>query len=181
MAVQKEIWQRTIVEGLFADDSIEIPRLNERTYDLLIRKASDDFDWSQISPTIFGAVFESTLNPDTRRSGGMHYTSIENIHKVIDPLFLDDLKAELDEILANKKIKVGFVSLGCPKNQLDTEVMLHKLQMIFGCILEISETSVPSVEQIYCRSIEQRCIIHIQITSIKIFLNSSLKIVVYQL
>lgn len=58
-------------------------------------KASEDFDWSDISPTIFGAVFESTLNPETRRSGGMHYTSIENIHKVIDPLFLDDLKKNL--------------------------------------------------------------------------------------
>lgn len=88
--------------GLFADDSIEIPRLNERTYDLLIRKASDDFDWSLISPTIFGAVFESTLNPDTRRSGGMHYTSIENIHKVIDPLFMDELHAEFDDILSEK-------------------------------------------------------------------------------
>lgn len=60
--------------------------------------ASSNFDWSKISPTIFGAVFESTLNPDTRRKGGMHYTSIENIHKVIDPLFLDDLRNELNEI-----------------------------------------------------------------------------------
>ena len=55
-------------------------------------KASENFNWAEISPTIFGAVFESTLNPETRRSGGMHYTSIENIHKVIDPLFLDELK-----------------------------------------------------------------------------------------
>lgn len=88
--------------GLFADDSIEIPRLNERIADLLIRKASDDFDWSLISPTIFGAVFESTLNPETRRSGGMHYTSIENIHKVIDPLFMNELHAEFDAILSEK-------------------------------------------------------------------------------
>ena len=88
--------------GLFADASIEIPRLNERIADLLIRKASDDFDWSQISPTIFGAVFESTLNPDTRRSGGMHYTSIENIHKVIDPLFMDELNDEYHTILDEK-------------------------------------------------------------------------------
>ena len=66
--------------------------------DLILRRASEDFDWSEISPTIFGAVFESTLNPETRRSGGMHYTSIENIHKVIDPLFLDGLRAELEEI-----------------------------------------------------------------------------------
>lgn len=84
--------------GLFADESIIIPRLDETIVDLILHRASADFDWSSISPTIFGAVFESTLNPETRRSGGMHYTSIENIHKVIDPLFLDDLKAELAEI-----------------------------------------------------------------------------------
>ena len=73
--------------GLFADENIVIPRLDETIVDLILRKASEDFDWSKISPTIFGAVFESTLNPETRRSGGMHYTSIENIHKLIDPLF----------------------------------------------------------------------------------------------
>lgn len=84
--------------GLFADENIIIPRLDENIVDLILHRASEDFDWSSISPTIFGAVFESTLNPETRRSGGMHYTSIENIHKVIDPLFLDDLKAELKEI-----------------------------------------------------------------------------------
>ena len=89
--------------GLFAEENIEIPNFNEHIVDLLLSKASEDFDWSEISPTIFGAVFESTLNPETRRSGGMHYTSIENIHKVIDPLFYDDLKAELAEI---KEIKV---------------------------------------------------------------------------
>ena len=84
--------------GLFADENIEIPRLGDEVIDLILAKASEDFDWSAISPTIFGAVFESTLNPETRRSGGMHYTSIENIHKVIDPLFLDGLRAELEEI-----------------------------------------------------------------------------------
>ena len=84
--------------GLFADESIIIPQFTDEIRDLLLDKASHNFDWSHISPTIFGAVFESTLNPETRRSGGMHYTSIENIHKVIDPLFLDDLQKELDEI-----------------------------------------------------------------------------------
>ena len=86
--------------GLFAQRNIEIPRLNDEIANLILKHASDDFDWSQISPTIFGAVFESTLNPQTRRSGGMHYTSVENIHKVIDPLFLDDLKEELSQIKA---------------------------------------------------------------------------------
>ncbi|MBQ8288447.1 MAG: class I SAM-dependent DNA methyltransferase [Clostridia bacterium] len=84
--------------GLFADENIEIPNFTEEIVGLLLHNASEDFDWSQISPTIFGAVFESTLNPETRRSGGMHYTSIENIHKVIDPLFLDELREELAEI-----------------------------------------------------------------------------------
>ena len=84
--------------GLFADETVIIPPFTEELRDLLLRRASADFDWSEISPTIFGAVFESTLNPETRRSGGMHYTSIENIHKVIDPLFLNDLKAELEAI-----------------------------------------------------------------------------------
>ena len=90
--------------GLFADENIEIPRFTDEIVDLIVNKASVGFDWSEISPTIFGAVFESTLNPETRRSGGMHYTSIENIHKVIDPLFLDDLKAEFAQIC---EIRVG--------------------------------------------------------------------------
>ena len=87
--------------GLFAEE-IEIPQFTEELKQTLLQNASLDFDWSEISPTIFGALFESTLNPATRRSGGMHYTSIENIHKVIDPLFLNDLRRELDEILEEK-------------------------------------------------------------------------------
>lgn len=92
--------------GLFADENIEIPQMNDEIRDLLLHSASEDFDWSDISPTIFGAVFESTLNPETRRSGGMHYTSIENIHKVIDPLFLDELREELEKIKAIKIAKI---------------------------------------------------------------------------
>lgn len=87
--------------GLF-EEVIEIPQFTEELKQTLLQNASLDFDWSEISPTIFGAVFESTLNPETRRSGGMHYTSIENIHKVIGPLFLNDLRRELDEILEEK-------------------------------------------------------------------------------
>ena len=90
--------------GMFSGD-IEIPRITEEIRTLILQRASDDFDWSQISPTIFGAVFESTLNPETRRAGGMHYTSIENIHKVIDPLFLDDLKAELADVKTTPVVK----------------------------------------------------------------------------
>ena len=84
--------------SLFKREDIVIPQFTEEIKEALLREASQEFDWSGISPTIFGAAFESTLNPETRRAGGMHYTSIENIHKVIDPLFLDDLKAELAKI-----------------------------------------------------------------------------------
>lgn len=86
------------VNGSLFKEEIDIPPLTERTAEILLKHASEDFDWSEISPTIFGAMFESTLNPDTRRKGGMHYTSIENIHKVIDPLFLNDLNEEFDKI-----------------------------------------------------------------------------------
>ena len=104
--------------GLFADDDIEIPSFTDEIMNLILRKASDDFDWSGISPTIFGAVFESTLNPETRRSGGMHYTSIENIHKVIDPLFLDDLKEELEEIRKDPILKSQKAKLQAYQNKL---------------------------------------------------------------
>ena len=95
--------------GLFSNENIEIPQLTDEIRTLLLSKASEDFDWSEISPTIFGAVFESTLNPDTRRSGGMHYTSIENIHKVIDPLFLNDLQHELESIANDKTHNSKFI------------------------------------------------------------------------
>ena len=125
--------------GLFADEDIEIPNFNEKIVSLLLSNASENFDWSEISPTIFGAVFESTLNPETRRSGGMHYTSIENIHKVIDPLFLDGLHAELEEIkeiraektrvqrlrdFQNKLASLTFLDPACGSGNFLTETYL---------------------------------------------------------
>lgn len=105
--IDEELAQFPYVNGgLFAEENIEIPQFTDEIRDLILQNASEDFDWSEISPTIFGALFESTLNPETRRSGGMHYTSIENIHKVIDPLFLDDLKSELEEIKQLKQPNV---------------------------------------------------------------------------
>ncbi|MCD8307485.1 MAG: N-6 DNA methylase [Clostridia bacterium] len=97
--------------GLFSDEDIEVPPFTDEIRELLLNRASLEFDWSVISPTIFGAVFESTLNPETRRSGGMHYTSIENIHKVIDPLFLNDLRKEFKEICAIKAINKKVTAL----------------------------------------------------------------------
>jgi len=92
--------------GLFRGE-YEIPPFTDEIRNMLLEEVSEGTDWSAISPTIFGGVFESTLNPQTRRAGGMHYTSPENIHKVIDPLFLDDLSAQLDGILADTSVKVS--------------------------------------------------------------------------
>ncbi|WP_462399025.1 class I SAM-dependent DNA methyltransferase [Corynebacterium falsenii] len=86
--------------GLFAQPE-EIPPFTQDIVDTLLEEVSRDTNWAKISPTIFGGVFESTLNPETRAQGGMHYTSPENIHKVIDPLFMNDLREELDSILSS--------------------------------------------------------------------------------
>ena len=131
--------------GLFAQEHIEIPQFTEETRTLLLEKASANFDWSEISPTIFGAVFESTLNPETRRKGGMHYTSIENIHKVINPLFMDELNEEFAEIKAlpqnknrdkkfaefqNKIANLNFLDPACGSGNFLTEtyISLRKLE-----------------------------------------------------
>ncbi len=92
------------VNGSLFSESVPVPPIDQSTYELLLNEACD-FDWAQISPTIFGAIFESTLNPDTRRKGGMHYTSIENIHKVIDPLFLDAYREKFQMAMEEKTLK----------------------------------------------------------------------------
>ena len=137
--------------GLF-EEEIEIPQFTEELKQTLLQNASLDFDWSEISPTIFGAVFESTLNPETRRSGGMHYTSIENIHKVIDPLFLNDLRHELDDILEEKvekqrkrklseyQIKLSsltFLDPACGSGNFLTETYLSLRRLENEAILEM--------------------------------------------
>ncbi len=152
--MEEELAQFPYVNGgLFADRDIEIPNLNDIVKELLLTKASEDFDWSEISPTIFGAVFESTLNPDTRRKGGMHYTSIENIHKVIDPLFLDELKKELQEIklisviktkkkklaeFQEKLAKLKFLDPACGSGNFLTETYLSLRKLENEVIFELT-------------------------------------------
>lgn len=143
--------------GLFSDENIEIPPFTDEIRNLLLEKASENFNWSEISPTIFGAVFESTLNPETRRSGGMHYTSIENIHKVIDPLFLDELKGELDEICAisvertkNTKLRafqrklasLTFLDPACGSGNFLTETYLSLRRLENKILVELSNGQV---------------------------------------
>ena len=142
--------------GLFKDEDVEIPPFTDEIRDLLLVKASENFDWSEISPTIFGAVFESTLNPETRRKGGMHYTSIENIHKVIDPLFLDELKKEFAEISAlnaentkrrrleqfqNKLSSLTFLDPACGSGNFLTETYLSLRRLENQTIAEMIAVS----------------------------------------
>lgn len=123
--LEEELAQFPYVNGgLFANENVEVPPFTDEMRDILLNKASQGFDWSDISPTIFGAMFESTLNPVTRRSGGMHYTSLQNIHKLIDPLFLNDLKAELQEIEADKVSKTKKPQLEAFQNKLAGLVFL---------------------------------------------------------
>ena len=143
-----------VAGGLFQEKHIEIPNFTPELADLLLERGSEDFDWADISPTIFGAVFESTLNPETRRSGGMHYTSIENIHKVIDPLFLDDLKAELNEIkeiptekqrkqklakFQDKLASLKFLDPACGSGNFLTETYLSLRRLENQCIAIIND------------------------------------------
>ena len=159
--------------GLFSNENIEIPTFTQEIRNIILAKASDDFDWSEISPTIFGAVFESTLNPETRRSGGMHYTSIENIHKVIDPLFLDELREKLNEAESYKNEKtriekltefqnylaaLTFLDPACGSGNFLTEtyLSLRRLEnealeiMSHGMMmLELDDTIKVSIQQFY--------------------------------
>ena len=136
--------------GIFTED-IEIPQFTDEIVEHLLTKASLEVDWSEISPTVFGAVFESTLNPETRHSGGMHYTSVENIHKVIGPLFLDDLQKELNDICAfavksrrdkalmeyqDKLSKLTFLDPACGSGNFLTETYLS-IRRLENCALEM--------------------------------------------
>lgn len=135
--------------GMFSDENVIIPQFTDELKRLIVEEAGAGFDWSGISPTIFGAVFESTLNPETRRSGGMHYTSIENIHKVIDPLFLNDLHDEFDKIqnmgnnnqrvikareFREKLGKLNFLDPACGSGNFLTETYLSLRKMENECL-----------------------------------------------
>ena len=164
--LQDDLAKFPYVNGsLFAvdEDSENIPNFSEELRDILIRQAAEGFDWSDISPTIFGAVFESTLNPETRRSGGMHYTSIENIHKVIDPLFLDELNNEFKTILETKQSKsrkikleefqrklasLTFLDPACGSGNFLTETYLA-LRKLEGSDFVVSSPIQVSIAQFY--------------------------------
>ena len=93
------------VNGDLFHESLRIPSFNKTMRERLLEACH--FDWSNISPAIFGALFQSVMEPGKRRAQGAHYTTEKNILKVIEPLFLDDLRAEFEKIksLKNNRIK----------------------------------------------------------------------------
>lgn len=100
----KEINQFPYVNGgLFASD-IPIPKMGYKARKIIIE--CGDLDWKDINPDIFGSMIQAVVNPDVRAKEGMHYTSVPNIMKVINPLFMDDLRGEykkLEEFYEQKK------------------------------------------------------------------------------
>ncbi len=81
--------------GLFAKH-IQIPRMGQRARKIIIE--CGELDWQDINPDIFGSMIQAVVNPEERANQGMHYTSVPNILKVINPLFLDELRAEYQHI-----------------------------------------------------------------------------------
>lgn len=155
--ISEELDSFPYVNGGLFKESIEIPELDDEFRDLLLNQASAAFDWKDISPTIFGAIFESTLNPETRRSGGMHYTSLKNIHKVIDPLFLNELRSEFEKIKSfkiettrkkrfkefqNKLGKLRFLDPACGSGNFLTETYLSLRKLENDVMREIYTVQV---------------------------------------
>jgi len=87
--------------GLFRD-KFPIPRFNSKSRRLLL-ECGGELNWSQINPDIFGSMIQAVISDEHRGGNGMHYTSVPNIMKVINPLFLDELKEEFEKVKGNDK------------------------------------------------------------------------------
>ncbi len=99
-ALDEDLARFPHVNGALFDGPLRIP-----SFDAAMRRALLDacrFDWSNISPAIFGALFQSVMDPAERRAQGAHYTTEKNILKVIEPLFMDDLRAEFARLKARR-------------------------------------------------------------------------------
>lgn len=95
--------------GLFSK-LILLPQLSARARRIIIE--CGDLDWQNINPDIFGSMIQAVVNPDVRANQGMHYTSVPNIMKVIQPLFLDELRTEYETIAGFVKGKKQQLDLG---------------------------------------------------------------------
>ena len=151
--------------GLFKANDIELPQLEGEPLRIILEDMSEGFNWSGLSPAIFGALCESTLNPETRKSDGMHYTSLENIHKVIDTLFLDELHKEFNTCDTPAKLRkfqkklagLKFFDPACGSGNFLTEsyISLRRLENKIINILAQSSYKIPKNETLIQVSISQ--------------------------
>lgn len=98
--IDEELDRFPYINGHLFKDRIQTPRFNAQMRKLLLK--ASEFDWEKISPAIFGSLFQGVLNPEERHESGAHYTTEENIMKVIKPLFLDTLIDEFNRINSRK-------------------------------------------------------------------------------
>ena len=102
------------INGKLFEEQLPIAAFDSKMREILLECSS--LDWGDISPAIFGSLFQSVMNPDERRNLGAHYTSEKNILKVIKPLFLDELHEEFHKVKDNKnKLKEFHKKLGSLK------------------------------------------------------------------
>ena len=99
--VDEDLARFPYINGDLFRDPLSIPDFDSLMREALI--AACRFDWSKVSPAIFGSLFQSVMEPAQRRAEGAHYTTERNILKVIEPLFLDGLRAEFEQILALRR------------------------------------------------------------------------------
>ena len=95
--------------GLFSR-RIQIPRMGQRARKIIIE--CGELDWKDINPDIFGSMIQAVVNPEERASQGMHYTSVPNIMKVINPLFLDELRGEYNKLNEQYEQKLQMKNIG---------------------------------------------------------------------
>jgi len=144
LSIDDALVQFPYVNGGLFEGEIQIPQMTTEIALKLIVDTARHFNWQDISPVIFGSIFESILSGDERRAGGMHYTSVENIHKVIDPLFLDDLRSELNQAgnhkqkliqLQDKMASLKFLDPACGSGNFLTQAYLD-LRELENTIIE---------------------------------------------
>ncbi len=160
------------VNGRLFEQRIDPPTFDREGREALLYCAA--FDWSKISPAIFGSLFQSVMNPTERRNLGAHYTSEKNILKVITSLFLDDLHAEFERVKNNarqldqfhsKLASLTFLDPACGSGnfliiayrelrRLEIEVLKQKFRHVDGDrslqrVLDVAQLTRLSVEQFY--------------------------------
>ena len=150
-----------LVDGGLFEKDIEFPPISNEALYIIIHDMSESFNWAGISPTIFGAIFESAINEYTRKAEGIHYTSIKNIHKIIDPLFLDELNADLDKLLAlpesqdkfssltafqDKLASLRFLDPACGSGNFLTESFIHIRRIENKILAALPENLRPAVK-----------------------------------